>query len=95
GMNSELWLIIVMPLLCVVFGDECIKFSKGTYTTIEDCKNGCEYLYEVKDGQTRKLNGGCTRKSPNFAMDCSADGGITVYRCKGNRRNQVGYEMSE
>ncbi|GMS86856.1 hypothetical protein PENTCL1PPCAC_9031, partial [Pristionchus entomophagus] len=95
GMNSVVCLAIAMSLLCVVFGDDCLRFSKGSYTIIEDCKNGCEYSYEVKDGQTRKLEGGCARKRPNSAMDCSADGGRTVCRCKGDRCNQVGYEMSD
>ncbi|GMR38809.1 hypothetical protein PMAYCL1PPCAC_09004 [Pristionchus mayeri] len=94
-MNSIISLVLAFSLICIISCEDCLKFSKGSYTIIEDCDNGCEYSYKLQDGQTRKLEGGCARREPNSPMDCAPEGGRTVCRCKGDRCNQVGYEMSD
>ncbi|GMT15541.1 hypothetical protein PFISCL1PPCAC_6838 [Pristionchus fissidentatus] len=96
-MQTSLLLFALLLLLCAALSsaDDCLKFSKGSFTIIEDCKNGCEYSYQIKDGATRKLEGGCAKKVPNSSMDCRAEDSRTVCRCKGDRCNQVGYEMSD
>ncbi|CAJ0608282.1 unnamed protein product [Cylicocyclus nassatus] len=86
-----LTLSVAILITSIMTDDDCYKYSKSEFTTIVECKHGCEYSFISKGKVFKRISGGCSavketgcRKGENEATVCT---------CKGDLCNLSGYIM--
>ncbi|CAB3410994.1 unnamed protein product [Caenorhabditis bovis] len=81
---------VILLVVSTVLADDCLKYSDASYSTIVNCRMGCEYEYYTYGGVQYRDEGGC---ADSAQLGCRTRGSKTSCVCNGDRCNEIGYRM--